>query len=115
MNPENLQSTWSDGPRAAQRILRLKGPLSLHTVFEFQNAVRAESSPDVIIDFRDVPYIDSAGLGSLVGAHISAQKARRKLSFAGMNTQVITLLEMTRIRPMFDIYATLEEAQTASV
>jgi anti-sigma B factor antagonist len=115
MNPENLQSTWSDGPRTGQRILQLKGPLSLHTVFEFQNAVRAESSPDVIIDFSGVPYMDSAGLGALVGAHISAQKSRRKLKFGGMNTQVLTLLEMTRIRPMFDIYATIQEAQAAPV
>lgn len=103
----------SDGSRAGQRILRMKGPLSLHTVFEFQNQVRAESSANIIIDFSGVPFIDSAGLGALVGAHISAQKARRKLSFAAMNTQVITLLEMTRIRSMFTLYPTLQEAEAA--
>lgn len=108
---ENMQAIASDGPRAGQRVLRLKGPLSLHTVFEFQNLVRAETAPNVIIDFSGVPFIDSAGLGALVGAHISAQKARRKLSFAGMNTQVMALLEMTRIRGMFLIYGTVEEAQ----
>jgi anti-sigma B factor antagonist len=110
---ENMQSVISDGSRAGQRILVLKGPVSLHTVFEFQNLVRAETSPDLIIDFSGVPYIDSAGLGALVGAHISAQKARRKLSFAGMNTQAMALLEMTRIRGMFSIYATVEEAKDA--
>jgi len=30
-----------------------------------------------------------------------------------MNTQVITLLEMTRIRGMFSIYPTVEEAESA--
>jgi anti-sigma B factor antagonist len=110
---ENMQFVATDGPRTGQRILRLKGPLSLHTVFEFQNLVRTETSPDVIIDFSGVPFIDSAGLGALVGAHISAQKARRKLAFAGMNTQVMALLEMTRIRGMFSIYATVEEAEGA--
>ena len=113
MTLENLQMIASDGPRAGQRILRMKGPLSLHTVFEFQNQVRAENSADIIIDFSGVPFIDSAGLGALVGAHISAQKARRKLSFAAMNTQVITLLEMTRIRSMFAVYSTLQEAEAA--
>jgi anti-sigma B factor antagonist len=108
---ENMQAIASDGPQAGQRVLRLKGPLSLHTVFEFQNVVRAETSPYVIIDFTGVPFVDSAGLGALVGAHISAQKARRKISFAGMNTQVMALLEMTRIRGMFSIYDTVEEAQ----
>ena len=110
---ENLQTVASDGIRPGQRIIRLKGPLSIHTVFEFQNLIRAETSPNVIIDFTGVPFVDSSGLGALVGAHVSAQKTRRKLSFAGMNTQVITLLEMTRIRGMFSIYATVEEAEAA--
>jgi len=112
---ENMQLIASDGPRAGLRILSLKGPLSLHTVFEFQSAVRTESSPNVIIDFSGVPFVDSAGLGALVGAHISAQKASRRLSFAAMNAQVITLLEMTRIRSLFSIYSTLQEAESASL
>jgi anti-sigma B factor antagonist len=115
MTLENLQMIASDGSRAGQRILEMKGPLSLHTVFEFQNVLRAETSPSVIIDFSGVPFIDSAGLGALVGAHISAQKSRRQLYFAGMNTQVITLLEMTRIRSLFTVYPTLQEAEAAPV
>jgi len=110
---ENMQAVASDGPHAGQRILHLKGPLSIHTVFEFQNVVRCETSPSLIIDFSGVPFIDSTGLGALVGAHISAQKACRKLSFAAMNTQVLTLLDMTRIRGMFSIYQTVEEAEGA--
>ena len=70
---EHLQLVASDGPRAGQRILRMKGPLSIHTVFEFQNVVRMETSPNVILDFSGVPYVDSAGLGAVVGAHLSAQ------------------------------------------
>jgi anti-sigma B factor antagonist len=110
---ENLQIVGSDGMRAGQRILRMKGPLNLHTVFEFQNLVRGETSPNIIIDFSGVPFIDSAGLGALVGAHVSAQKGRRKLVFSAMNTQVITLLEMTHIRSMFTVYSTLQEAEAA--
>jgi anti-sigma B factor antagonist len=110
---ENLQMVASDGPRAGQRILRMKGPLSIHTVFEFQNVVRTETSASLIIDFSGVPFIDSAGLGALVGAHLSAQKSQRKILLAAMNSQAITLLEMTRIRSLFNIYSTLQEAEAA--
>jgi len=113
MPTENMQAIATDGPQAGQRILHLKGPLNLHTVFEFQNLVRGETSPSLIIDFSGVPFVDSAGLGALVGAHVSAQKARRKLSFAEMNQQVLALLEMTRLRNMFAIYSTVQEAQGA--
>src|SRR6202034_2562944 len=110
---ENMQAVVKEGRQAGQRVVSLKGPLSIHTVFEFQNLIRSESSPHLIIDFSGVPFIDSSGLGSLVGAHISAQKPRRRLSLAGMNMQVSTLLEMTRIRGMFSIYGTVQEAETA--
>jgi len=112
---ENLQILASDGPRAGQRILRMKGPLSIHTVFEFQNQVRLETSSSVILDFSGVPYVDSEGLCAMVGAHLSAQKSARKLLFAAMNAQAITLLEMTRIRSLFAIYSTLQEAEAAPV
>ena len=110
---ENMQAVVTDGSQAGQRIIRLKGPLSIHTVFEFQSLVRGETAPHLIIDFSGVTYVDSSGLGSLVGAHVSAQKARRRLSLASPNNQVITLLEMTRIRGMFAIYQTVEEAEAA--
>jgi anti-sigma B factor antagonist len=114
MTPENLQIVTSDGSRDGQRIVRLKGPLSLHTVFAFQGAMRSESAPHLIIDFTDVPFIDSSGLGALVGVHVSAQKSGRKLGLVGMNAPVIALLEMTRIRSLFRIYPTLQEAEAAA-
>ena len=113
MQIENIQAVASDGPKSGQRVIHLKGPLSIHTVFEFQNVIRSETAPNVIVDFSGVPFVDSSGLGALVGAHISAQKGRRKLAFAAMNTQVLALLDMTRIRGMFSIYDTVEQAEAA--
>ena len=70
MPAENLQIVSSQGAREGQTmILSLKGPLNIHTIFNFQNAVRAETASAVIIDFSGVPFIDSAGLGALVAAH----------------------------------------------
>ena len=37
----------------------------------------------------------------------------RKISLAALNSQAITLLEMTRIRSLFAIYSTLQEAEAA--
>ncbi len=50
------------------RILRLAGPLVLPNLFEFQSRVRADNSQTLILDFTAVPYIDSAGIGALIGA-----------------------------------------------
>ncbi|HEX2776301.1 MAG TPA: STAS domain-containing protein [Candidatus Acidoferrales bacterium] len=111
MENENLQIVVSPGNRDGQKIMRMKGPLNLHTVFGFQAAVRAENSPGVILDFTGVPFIDSAGLGALVGAYVAAQKVQRKLVVAGLGTQVKALIEMTKVSQLIKAYDTVAEAE----
>ena len=113
MASENIQIVTSDGARDGQKIIRLKGPLNIHTIFDFQTAVRAETSPTLILDFSDVPFIDSTGLGALVGAHLAAQKGQRKLALAGMNLQVRALLDMTKVGQFFTTYPTIQDAEAA--
>lgn len=111
---ENIQIVASDGTHSGQRVLQLRGPLNIHTIFEFQSALKKEESPAVILDFSGVPHMDSAGLGALVGAFVSAQRAHRKLLVAGMNDRVKALVSMTQVTQLFRPFATLEEAQRAS-
>ncbi len=52
----------------------LPGPLVLTNMFQFQSLVRADGSQRLIIDFTNVPYVDSAGIGALVGAYVTHNK-----------------------------------------
>jgi anti-sigma B factor antagonist len=110
---ENIQIVSGTGLRSGAKILQLKGPLTIHTVFQFQDAMRGESSPVVIMDFSGVPYVDSAGLGAMVGAFVSAQRGQRRLAFAAMNTQVKALVEMTHVNQLLRPYASVEDADRA--
>ncbi len=107
-----MQIVSSQGSRG-QTILSLKGPLSIHTLFKFQDAIRSESSSTLIIDFSGVPFIDSAGLGALVGAQVTARKSNRKLAFAAMNDQAKALIDMTHINQLFRVYNTIQDAEAA--
>jgi anti-sigma B factor antagonist len=113
MQIENLQIVVSPGNREGQKIVHLKGPLNLHTVFGFQSALRAEDSPVVILDFSGVPFIDSAGLGALVGVYVGSQKVQRKMAVASLNTQVKALIEMTKVSQLIKAYDTVAEAEEA--
>src|SRR5262249_49586642 len=46
-------------------------------VFEFQNTARSETSRPIIVDLTDVPYMDSVGLGSILGVFASCQRTSR--------------------------------------
>jgi anti-sigma B factor antagonist len=53
------------------------------TIFEFQATVRADISRALIIDLSNVPYVDSAGVGALVGAYVTRQNGGRSLALVG--------------------------------
>jgi anti-sigma B factor antagonist len=92
-------------------IIRLTGPLTIGGVFKFQNAFRAESAPVVIIDMSAVPYADSAGIGSLVLAHVSCQKAGRKLALAGVTDRPQEVMRVTRVNQLFTTFPSVAEAE----
>jgi anti-sigma B factor antagonist len=90
------------GIQNQQRILRLSGPLTIATLYEFQNFVRAESSTALVLDFTSVPYVDSAGVGALVGAYVRHQKAGHTLTLAGVNERVRNTLKVTQVAQFFE-------------
>jgi anti-sigma B factor antagonist len=112
MAQDTLRIASSRGERG-QTIFSLEGPLNIHTVFTFQDAVRSDASPILIIDFTGVPFIDSAGLGAMVGAAVSTRKASRKIVFAAMNKQARVLVEMTRVNQHLHMYDTVKDAEAA--
>jgi len=111
--PDKIQIAASEGSRADQRILFLTGPLNIQTIFDFQTAMRAETAPALIVDFSGVTFIDSAGLGALVGVYLAAQKANRKIAFAAMNTKVKALVEMSHVDKFFRTFPTIQDAEAA--
>ena len=99
------------GAKDGQRILRLKGPLVVNNLFDFQAKVRADKSRSLIIDLTDVPYIDSAGIGALVGAYVIHQKEGRSLSLVGVSQRIHSALQVTRVEQFFRFFDNLQQAQ----
>jgi anti-sigma B factor antagonist len=94
-------------------ILRLHGPLTAEAVSQFQAAFRTLSSDTVFLDLTDVPYLDSSGLGGLVGAYISCQKSGRRVILVGVNARLAKLFEVSRLQQLFLSFPTLTQAVDA--
>jgi anti-sigma B factor antagonist len=113
MARDTLQIVVTAGSKDGQKVLTLKGSLNIQTIFDFQKATREETAPKLILDFSGVPYMDSAGLGALVGAYVAAQRTQRKLAVAGTNTQVKALIDMTHVGTLIKSYSSVQEAEEA--
>jgi|SRR5580658_6078282 anti-sigma B factor antagonist len=101
-------------PTSGQRILRLTGPILISNFFQFQAAVRSDASRSLILDLTHVPYIDSAGIGALVGAYVNRQNDGRRLCLAGVTERVRNAMQVTRVEQFFKFYDTVEAAQSAA-
>jgi anti-anti-sigma factor len=93
------------------RILRLTGPFTLQQVFEFQSLMRSGTDPVTIIDLTEVPFMDSASLGAIMGAHVLFHKHQRQYALVGVSPRLRMLFEVGGVEKMLVIYDTVEEAQ----
>lgn len=91
------------------RILSVNGPLTITTLFAFQEAWRSETSPALVFDLTQVPYADSAAIGSIVNAHVSRQNAGRKMAVSA-GDRVQKVFQITKVVSLFPVFATLHEA-----
>jgi anti-anti-sigma factor len=101
---------------SGSRVLTLSGPLTIQTLFDFQAVVRAGTGKALILDFAAVPYMDSAGLGSVINAYTSCQRLQRGFAIAGMSQKINTLLKVTGVDgvlPCFESVAAAEEGVSA--
>jgi anti-sigma B factor antagonist len=72
-----------------------------------------QGSREFVINVADVPYVDSFGLGQLITVWTSIQRAGGKMTLLWPTSQVLKLLELTRLDTVFTIWN--EEHHVAGV
>ena len=98
-------------------ILYVEGLIKLGESAEFfssalENVLKNESS-NVIIDFTKIDYIDSTGIGELVGYLGKFTTQNRKLILVNPSERIMKLLKLAKLDTVFKIYSTEEEAISA--
>jgi anti-sigma B factor antagonist len=112
---EQLEVSRELGATGSTSILRLKGPLTLATVHVLQQAFRETGNVDTVVDVSKVPYIDSGGLGALLGQWSQTQKTFRKFALTGTHARIDLLLDITKVNTVMPIFRTAEEADRSFV
>ena len=86
------------------------GPYLRQKVKDFIDA----GTKKLIIDFAEVPYIDSTGLGFLAGTRVTAQNASVRMVLSNINIHVRKILDDVKLSQFFVIAAN-EAAAVAKV
>lgn len=60
--------------------------------------------PKVVLNLREVNFIDSGGLGTLVSLFTSARNAGGAVKLASLNQRVGDLLQITKLFTIFEVF-----------
>ena len=84
-------------------VLRLKDDL-------YQIITETEHS--LLINLNDLDYIDSVGIGVIIGLQIRTKELNGKLYLVCEKGKIYKIIELVGLHKSFDIYETYEQAAT---
>ncbi len=95
-------------------LCRPVGELDAYTVSQFRDALGGLASQQyLLIDLSAVPFMDSAGLGALIGGIRRAREAGGDVAVACSRPTLTRLLHTTGFDRIVSVTETIDEAATA--
>jgi anti-anti-sigma factor len=90
---------WEDAT-----VVRCTGRLTAETSPHLKTEVKAllPHKRRLILDLRELGYMDSSGLGTLVGLYISAKGAKCELQLYNLSPRIRELLSITNVLSVFE-------------
>ena len=85
-------------------IVRCSGKIISSTSAQLQTLVRSliPETPCVVIDLTDVSYLDSSGLGAIVGLYVSAKRQNCRLKLINLSQRLQQLFRLTKLASIFE-------------
>jgi anti-sigma B factor antagonist len=75
------------------------GKIASNTIQSLKATVKPlfSDSKIVVLDLTNVSYLDSSGLGAIVGLYVSAKTAKSQLKLVNLNPRLKELFSITRL------------------
>jgi anti-anti-sigma factor len=90
---------WEDAT-----VVRCTGRLTAETSAQLKTEVKAllPHKRRLILDLSELGYMDSSGLGTLVGLYISAKGAKFEMQLNNLSSRIRELLRITNVLVVFE-------------
>ncbi len=80
---------------------------------DYLHKLITEDRKQVVIDLKAVSFINSSGLGMLIGGLTTMRHSGGELKLARASKKVESLLEMTKLLKVFDLHKNVNDAVTS--
>jgi len=97
----------------SRTVVAVEGEIDVSTADVMRDRLAepiAEQRTDLVVDLLGVRFMDSTGLGVLVGALKKVRTQGGRLVLVVDSERLLTVLRITALLPLFTVYATVDEA-----
>lgn len=94
-------------------VLDCSGDVDLYSSTRLREALLAEvqsGTPSVLVNMRDVAYIDSSGIATLVEGLQLSRQTKTRFGLFGLRRNARSVLELARLHKVFNIFENEQEA-----
>jgi anti-sigma B factor antagonist len=94
-------------------VVRVTGELDHATVPALAAAIQEQidgGQLDVVLDLQGVTFLDSSGLGLFVSQHKTLRQRHGSLRLANAPSRVLTVLSITGLDRVFQVYPSVQAA-----
>ena len=109
-----MDITIAERPLGRVTVLDLVGRLTIDRGAQHLkdkiNSLIAQDRTLIVLNLKDVPYIDSGGLGQLVASFGSVMRAKGALKLMNVSSRNHDLLSITRLVTVFESFDSEAEA-----
>jgi anti-sigma B factor antagonist len=74
------------------------------------HSLLAEGKKHVVLDLAGVQFINSSGLGLLIGGVTTMRSAGGSLKIAGASEKILGLIRITKLESVFETYPSVDDA-----
>jgi anti-anti-sigma factor len=95
-------------------VLSVQGEIDVYTSPKVKEAIGnliEQSKYNIVVNLEEVRYIDSTGLGVLIGALKRLREHNGNISLVCSNPQIKKIFQITGLVKIFGIFKSEEEAQ----
>lgn len=97
-------------------LIRVKGDLDMHTVPEFKEKISSlmqkNRLDNLILNFNKVKFIDSTGVGAILGKYRSLQEDNGELILVELSDQVERIFELSGVLNLIPVFNSENEIIT---
>ncbi len=97
-------------PHPGLKVIMLTGGLTIETVAIFNQSLRDDPAPVLLLNLAKLDWLDSAGVGSLVQLLVRREKAKNSLALAGLTPRSQAVLQVSQLLRLFSVFPTTDHA-----